>query len=568
MPIMRKQRLLFFIGLCIFSCLSHISKSSLCPIDFSYVNTFPWEVSDCTTSGTTTTTAENCCSSLRGLFRIGLAHHLKKTKTFYLPNPQSSASCISDFQTRISSISVAQSFSTCHSSINEFVARPSNCEGIVTLSDWVEMIGPNSVLESFCNGDLAGFLRCRSCLEARMDVNSRLVSLSQNSTKCLAFTALYAAGIVNRFGPDDVRTAECILGISLSRSKSNPRSKKNTIFAISGALIGTIVLLGAGCVYRRWSKKRKGTQLHIEYVRNVKARVLPNTGAKWFCLDDLDAATDGFSQQNFIGQGGFGVVYEGTLSDGTDVAVKKMMSLGTEADDDFVNEAEIISKIRHRNLLPLRGFCATSDSVNGPERYLVYDFMPNGSLHDHIFNQKVSNKRLTWPQRKSIIVDVAKGLSYLHNGIKPAVFHRDIKATNILLDSNMKALVADFGLAKQSKDGQSRMTTRVAGTYGYVAPEYAHYGQLTEKIDVYSFGIIVLEIMSGRMVLEEVKGVNPGMVLIVDWVWEMVKSDRFEEVFDDSLREEGTLTKGVMARFVRVGLVCAHAMVALRPTIS
>ncbi|KAI3821261.1 hypothetical protein L1987_08825 [Smallanthus sonchifolius] len=569
MPIMRKQRLLFFIGLCIFSCLSHISKSSLCPIDFSYVNTFPWEVSDCTTAGATTTTTENCCSSLRGLFRIGLSHHLKKTKTFYLPNPQSSASCISDFQTRISSISVAQSFSTCHSSINEFVARPSNCDGIVTLSDWVEMIGPNSVLESSCDGDLAGFLRCRSCLEARMDVNSRLVSLSQNSTKCLAFTALYAAGIVNSFGPDDLRTAECILGISLSRSTSNPRSKKNTIFAISGALIGTIVLLGAGWVYKRWNKKRKGTQLHMDYVRNVKALVLPNTGAKWFGIAELDAATDGFSQQNLIGQGGFGVVYKGTLSDGSVVAVKKMMSSDTEADNDFVNEAEIISKIRHRNLLPLRGFCATSDPVNGPERYLVYDFMPNGSLHDHIFNQKTSNYlRLSWSQRQSIILDVAKGLSYLHNGIKPAVFHRDIKATNILLDSNMKALVADFGLAKQSRDGQSRMTTRVAGTYGYVAPEYALYGQLTEKIDVYSFGIIVLEIMSGRMVLEDVKGVNPGMVMIADWAWEMVKSDRIEEVFDDSLREEGKLTKGVMARFVRVGLVCAHAMVALRPTIS
>ncbi|KAK9080120.1 hypothetical protein SSX86_001795 [Deinandra increscens subsp. villosa] len=577
---MRKQRSLLssIIGLYLLSSLSHLAASSLCPIDFNYVNTFPWDISDCTAATATATatatavTTENCCSSLRGLFRIGLATHLKKTKTFYLPSPQSSLSCISDFQSRLSSISVAQSFSTCHSSPDEFVASPSNCDGIVTLSDWGDVIGHTGGLETFCDGDLSGFLRCRSCLEARMEVNSRLVSSSRNSTKCLAFTALYAAGIVNGFGPGDARTAECILGISLSKPKSESRSKKkmkNTVFAISGALIGTLVVLGVILIYKRYVIKKKEAQLHRDYVRNVKARVLPNTGAKWFGIAELDIATNGFSQQNFIGEGGFGIVYKGTLTDGTVVAVKKMTSFNAEADDDFVNEAEIISQIRHRNLLPLRGFCATSDPINGNERYLVYDYMPNGSLHDHIFDQRASTyQRLSWPRRKSIILDVAKGLCYLHNGIKPAIFHRDIKATNILLDSNMKALVADFGLAKQSRDGQSQMATRVAGTYGYVAPEYALYGKLTEKSDVYSFGIIVLEIMSGRNVLEEVKGANPGMVLIADWAWEMVKSGRIEEVFDDFMREEGTLPKGVMARFVRVGLVCAHAMVALRPTIS
>ncbi|KAK1407710.1 hypothetical protein QVD17_39334 [Tagetes erecta] len=566
-PIMRKH---FFIALCIFSSLSYIATSSSCPIDYTYVNTFPWDISECTTTTTSTaTTTENCCSSLRGLFRIGLAHHLKKTKTFYLPNPQSSASCISEFESRLPSIPVIQSFSRCHTSTDEFVAKPSNCDGILTLFDWVDIIGPNTMLESSCDGDLTGFLRCRSCLEARMDVNSRLVSLSRNSTKCLAFTALYAAGIVNSFGPDDIRSAECILGISLSKSTSKSRLSKNTVFAVLGAVIGTLVMLTGSWVCKRCNEKRKVSQLHRDYVRTVKDRVLPNIGAKWFRISELDVATNGFSQRNFIGQGGYGVVYKGILTDGTVVAVKKMTSVKTDVDEDFANEAEIISKIRHRNLLPLRGFCATSDPVNGTEMYLVYDFMPNGSLHDHIFDKRIcDHQRLSWAQRKSIILDVAKGLSYLHNGVKPAIFHRDIKATNILLDTNMKALVADFGLAKQSRDGQTHMTTRIAGTYGYVAPEYALYGQLTEKSDVYSFGVVVLEIMSGRKVLEEVKGVNPGMVLIADWAWEMVKSDRIEEVFDDFLRDEGTLAKGVMARFVRVGLVCAHAMVVLRPTIS
>ncbi|KAK1407709.1 hypothetical protein QVD17_39333 [Tagetes erecta] len=556
---------IFLIYLLLSSSSSHALNSSSCPINFTYINTFPWDTSSCSVANSTV----NCCSTLRSLFGIGLAHYLHQNKTFYLPNPQSSASCLTDFQSRISSIlTTHKTFSTCLTSVNEFVANSSSCAGIITVNDWIDKVGPTPVFDSSCNGDLAAFLKCRSCLDAGMAVNSRLVSMNQNSTKCFEFTALYAAGIINSLGPEDIRTADCILGVSLSPSVSKSNSKsKNTVFAISGALIGMLVVLGLVLIYRRCKHKMKEAQLHKDYVRNVKDRVLPNTGAKWFTIDELDAATDRFSQQNLIGQGGFGVVYKGTLCDGTVVAVKKMMSYDVEADNDFVNEAEIISKIRHRNLLPLRGFCATSDSVNGTERYLVYEFMPNGSLHDHLFNRKASDKRLSWPQRKSIILDVANGLSYLHNGVKPAIFHRDIKATNILLDSNMKALVADFGLAKQSRDGQSHMTTRIAGTYGYVAPEYALYGQLTEKSDVYSFGIIVLEIMSGRMVLEEVKGVNSGMVLIADWAWELVKSGRLEEVFDSSMRD-GTLPKSVMSRFVRVGLLCAHVMVAIRPTIS
>ncbi|XP_024976969.1 probable receptor-like protein kinase At1g11050 [Cynara cardunculus var. scolymus] len=554
----------FFLLLCllILPSLSLSTNSTSCPIDFNYVNTFPWDTSACTATATAT---QNCCQTLRGLIGIGLADHLKKTSTFFLPNLQSSNSCLSDFQSHLSSVDVRQPFSDCLTTASEFVANPLNCAEIVTLSDWVKYAGPTTTLDSTCDEDLTGFLRCSSCLDAGMAVNARLVSLSQNSTKCFTFTALYVAGIVSSLGPEDIQTADCVLGIPLLKSRSNKRSKKTTIFAISGASVGVIMFLVVIFVYRKRNNNREQTAFHRDYVQNVKARVLPNTGAKWFRIAELDVATNGFSRANFIGQGGFGIVYKGTLSDGTVVAVKKMTSLDIEADNDFVNEAEIISKIRHRNLLPLRGFCATSNPMNGNEQFLVYNYMPNGSLHDHIFNKTTSNRRLSWPQRKSIILDVAKGLSYLHNGIKPAIFHRDIKATNILLDSNMKALVADFGLAKQSRDGQSQITTRVAGTYGYVAPEYALYGQLTEKSDVYSFGIIILEIMSGRKVLEEVKEVNAGPVLIADWAWEMVRSGRMDEVFD-SMGEDETLPKGVMSRFVRIGLLCAHAMVALRPT--
>ncbi|KAL4309829.1 hypothetical protein GQ457_01G012530 [Hibiscus cannabinus] len=244
----------------------------------------------------------------------------------------------------------------------------------------------------------------------------------------------------------------------------------------------------------------------------------------------------GFSEKNLIGQGANGVVYRGTLADGTLVAVKQIMDMGSKGDAEFSNEVETISKIRHRNLLSLRGCCVTSDVAKGRRRYLVYDFMSNGSLGDHLFNQ-VNRQQLSWPQRKNIILDVAMGLDYLHYGVKPSIYHRDIKATNILLDSEMKAKVADFGLAKQSLEGQSHLTTRVAGTHGYVAPEYALYGQLTEKTDVYSFGIVILEIMSGRKVLDT------SYLLVTDWAWKLARTGNVEEILDESIRGKDPCTK-------------------------
>ncbi|KAG5575300.1 hypothetical protein H5410_055434 [Solanum commersonii] len=416
---------------------------------------------------------------------------------FYLPNEDAALSCTSAFKAKLSSMSISQSFvSQCMNGSNDFVVKPSSCGGIVTMKDWMEKVGPNSLLDSSCTGDLAGLTRCSLCLDAGLKVNTYLVSLNPNVTndKCFYFTAIYAAAIVSEFGPEDSRTAACVLALPLANKASRSRHLSR----------GT----------SKWDKKRKQDALHQGYVTSVKSQILPNTGAKWF-----------------------------------------------QGDEEFINEAEIISKIRHRNLLPLRGFCVTSDNLNGKGRYLVYDFMPNGSLDDHLFN--VGTKRLSWPQRKNIILDVAKGLAYLHYGIKPSIYHRDIKATNILLDMDMKARVADFGLAKQIKEGQTHLTTRVAGTYGYLAPEYALYGQLTEKSDVYSFGIMILEIMSGRRVLD---ASNSSALLVTDWAWTMVKSRNVEGVFDVSIKDEGP--KRVMERFVHVGILCAHVMVALRPTIE
>lgn len=347
-----------------------------------------------------------------------------------------------------------------------------------------------------------------------------------------------------------------------SKRKLSNETVLKLVFGFLGAFVGVLVAFALIILYRKWDKKNKRNAPHRRFVSSFRASVLPNSGAKWFHLSELEQATDGFSQRNLIGRGAYGVVYKGTLADGTLVAVKQILDLDLEGDEDFSNEVEIISKIRHRNLLSLRGCCVTSDIMKGRRRYLVYDFMSNGSLGDHLFNDFTWQK-LSWPQRKNIILDVAQGLAYLHYGIKPSIYHRDIKATNILLDSEMKAKVADFGLAKQSLEGQSHLTTRVAGTHGYLAPEYALYGQLTEKSDVYSFGIVILEIMSGRKVIDTS---NSSYLMITDWAWKLAKSGNVQEIFDESIREEGP--KGVMERFVRVGILCAHVMVAFRPKIA
>lgn len=267
------------------------------------------------------------------------------------------------------------------------------------------------------------------------------------------------------------------------------------------------------------------------------------------------------------------MVYKGTLDDGTVVAVKKIIESDIQGNIEFCNEVEIISNLKHRNLVPLRGCCVAENGPGDSERYLVYDFMPNGNLEDRLFPAiDGGNWRppLTWPQRKSIIMDVVKGLAYLHYGVKPAIFHRDVKATNILLDADMRARVADFGLAKQSRDGESHLTTRVAGTHGYLAPEYALYGQLTEKSDVYSFGVVVLEIMCGRKALD-LSSETPHAFLITDWAWSLVKAGNIEKVLDATLLKEEDSSNSnpmsIMARFVLVGILCAHVMVALRPTI-
>lgn len=439
-------------------------------------------------------------------------------------------------------------------------------------------MGPNStVLDSACSGDLSDLTKCGSCANAGFEIASELTTLDKNishATNCFYLTVTYAAGIANANALKDPLYAACIFGLQLvlPATADNSTKKSNTVAVAASSAAGAALLVFIACLvlFYLWRERKRKKDELAKQVESMRSHPRPNTGSIWYEFKELEKATSNFSQRNLIGRGGFGVVYKGVLNDGSEVAVKRVLESDFQ-DEEFKNEVEIISNLRHRNLVPLRGCCITNeDKEEGNQRFLVYDYMHNRNLDDHIFvTGNSSRMSLSWPQRKNIILDVAKGLAYLHYGIKPAIYHRDIKATNILLDNEMRARVADFGLARQTREGQSHLTTRVAGTHGYLAPEYALYGQLTEKSDVYSFGVVVLEIMTGRKAID--MSSQTSMVLVTDWAWSLVKAGRMEEVFDESILRDGEgkqTPRGIMERFVMVGILCSHVMVALRPTIS
>lgn len=253
---------------------------------------------------------------------------------------------------------------------------------------------------------------------------------------------------------------------------------------------------------------------------------IPNIGwGRWYSLRELEVATRGFSGENVVGEGGYGIVYKGVLEDGSTVAVKNLLNNKGQAEKEFKVEVEAIGKVRHKNLVGLVGYCA-----DGPQRILVYEYVDNGTLEQWLHGDVGGVSPLTWDIRMKIAIGTAKGLAYLHEGLEPKVVHRDVKSSNILLDKNWNAKVSDFGLAKLLGSEASYVTTRVMGTFGYVSPEYASTGMLSEWSDVYSFGVLLMELITGRCPVDYSK--PPGEMNLVDWFKGMVANRRAEEMVD------------------------------------
>lgn len=282
-----------------------------------------------------------------------------------------------------------------------------------------------------------------------------------------------------------------------------------------------------------------------------------SSGWKIFSFKELIEATDNFNYYKRLGEGGFGTVYRGQLSDGSQVAVKRLKIWSIKAEMEFKVEVETLGRLRHKNLLSLRGYC-----VEDKERLIVYDYMQNSSLHAHLHGRHPRPCLLDWPKRMNIAIGSAEGLEYLHHA-NPHIIHRDVKSSNVLLDSDFQARVADFGFAKLIPDGATHVTTRVKGTLGYLAPEYAMWGKASESCDLYSFGILLLELVSGKKPTENM--VPGARCTLADWAVRLVSEGKYDEVVDPRLQRKYNIAE--LKRVVHAAVACAHTSSGQRPTI-
>ncbi|XP_074364761.1 cysteine-rich receptor-like protein kinase 10 isoform X2 [Apium graveolens] len=316
------------------------------------------------------------------------------------------------------------------------------------------------------------------------------------------------------------------------------------------------MLLVLVCIFNRKRKQRTPTGRLL----NDNVEDISSAESLQYDFGTIEVATNYFSDNNKLGQGGFGAVYKGTLQNGQKIAVKRLSRGSNQGQQEFINEVILVAKLQHRNLVRLLGFC-----FEGTERLLIYEFVPNASL-DHFIFDSVKRSYLDWEKRYNIIGGVARGILYLHEDSRVRIIHRDLKASNVLLDAEMNPKIADFGMARLfNLDETQGITSRIVGTYGYMAPEYAMYGQFSAKSDVFSFGVLILEILSGQKNHSFQNGQN--VEDLASFAWKNWKEGAPSNVVDPVLRNcSGSIHE--MIRCIHIGLLCVQENVADRPTMA
>ncbi|XP_058224726.1 cysteine-rich receptor-like protein kinase 44 isoform X2 [Rhododendron vialii] len=396
---------------------------------------------------------------------------------------------------------------------------------------------------------------------------------SDDCTSCLrAAKAVYTDGFLRtRFV--NVMTPSCIFQYDLSPFVESsvgdappppppPPPDDNTtrtviIIVVStiGSVIGFIVCV---CIFLRKRKQKKNPKQKVEvFEAEDQIGIL---GSLQYDFETISIATNNFSDGNKLGQGGFGAVYQGRLLNGQEIAVKRLAKESQQGEIEFKNEVMLVAKLQHRNLVRLLGFC-----LEGTERLLIYEFVPQSSLDHLIFNSN-GRKLLGWDRRYKIIGGVSRGLLYLHEDSRLRIIHRDLKASNVLLDEDMNPKISDFGMARLFVvDETQGSTNRIVGTYGYMAPEYAMHGQFSVKSDVFSFGVLVLEILSGQKNNSTRNGENVEDLL--SYAWKTWREGTASNLIDPTLRaNSGSMRE--MIRCIHIGLLCVQENVADRPTMA
>ncbi|KAL8241638.1 hypothetical protein R6Q59_011940 [Mikania micrantha] len=386
---------------------------------------------------------------------------------------------------------------------------------------------------------------CRACLE----------NASRSITTCLPWSEgrVLNTGCFMRYSNTNFLNP-------VTRSSSD----RGTIITILASVVSSTMVIVVALLIVLYIKKCRYVQHKRKGSYDVKklAKIL-NDSNLHFKYSTIYKATRYWHESNKLGQGGFGTVYKGVLADGREIAVKRLFFNYKFKAIDFYNEVNIISSLEHKNLVRLLG-CNCSQ----PESILIYEYMPNKSLDFFIFDE-IKGKEIGWEKRVEIIIGVAEGLVYLHNNTKHRIIHRDIKAPNILLDLRLRPKIADLGLARSFQDDISHISTGIVGTLGYVAPEYLAHGQLTEKADVYSFGILILEVVTG-MESNRSKTTEYSDSLL-STAWKHFKQGTVEEIFDPNLMMHvypNINFKKDAIKVVHVALLCTQEAPSLRPSMS
>ncbi|XP_058754090.1 cysteine-rich receptor-like protein kinase 29 [Vicia villosa] len=340
---------------------------------------------------------------------------------------------------------------------------------------------------------------------------------------------------------------------------SSGHNKTRTVIAIAVPSVFVVLVAILTCFCWRVRKPKHGFEANNEEYEDDGEDEVMVFESLQFSFDTIQVATNRFSNSNKIGHGGFGDVYRGKLSNGQMIAVKRLSIDSVQGDKEFKNEVTLVAKLQHRNLVRLLGF-----SLEGRERLLIYEFVVNKSL-DYFLFDPTKKTLLNWGKRYEIIKGIARGLLYLHEDSRLRIIHRDLKASNILLDIEMNPKIADFGLAKLFVLDQTQgNTNRIVGTYGYMAPEYAMHGQFSVKSDVFSFGVLVLEIISGHKNSSNIC-VGNDVEYLLSYAWKSWKEGRATNIIDPLLKN---ISQNEIMRCLHIGLLCLQEEVEDRPTMA
>ncbi|CAN8246210.1 unnamed protein product [Cochlearia groenlandica] len=353
--------------------------------------------------------------------------------------------------------------------------------------------------------------------------------------------------------------ADAINPLSLASQKGKGKSSSVIVIAVSIPVSLCVLLLGAAG-YLLARRRRRGMKMLNAEPETSDEDEITITKTMQFDFSAMEESTNNFSESNKLGEGGFGVVYKGQLITGKTVAIKRLSRGSPQGAEQFKNEVDLVAKLQHKNLAKLLGYC-----LEGEEKILVYEFVPNKSLDYFLFDNEKRGV-LDWQKRYKIIEGIARGLLYLHRDSRITIIHRDLKASNILLDSEMNPKISDFGMARIFGVDQTQGNTkRIAGTYGYMSPEYAYHGQYSVKSDVYSFGVLILELITGKK--NSSFHEEDGLGDLVTYVWKvwLEKSSPLELV-DEAMR--GKFQTNQVIRCIQIALLCIQDDASVRPSLD